>query len=82
MKLIFKQTKMYQRLAILFFFGSGAGSVYLFYQVPGLWFLQGLDEEMFRTAVSVAWVMIFPVWMALFFAAMALLEVVLGRLDA
>ena len=65
---------MYRCLSILFFFGSGAGSVYLFYQVPGLWFLQGVTEEALRTVVSLAWVMIVPVWMVLFFIAMALLE--------
>ena len=67
-------SKIYRWLSILLFFGTGAGSVYLFYQVPGLWFLQGVTEDAIRTVVSLAWVMIVPVWMVLFFAAMALLE--------
>ncbi len=82
MKIITDMSKKYQCLAILIFFGSGAGSVYLFYQVPGLWFLQGINEEAFRTAVSLAWVMIIPVWMALFFVSMALFEAFLHILDS
>ena len=73
---------MYRCLAISFFFGSGAGSVYLFYQVPSLWFLQGINEDAFRSAVTLAWVMIIPVWMILFFVAMALLEAFLHILDS
>ena len=73
---------MYRSLAIIFFFGSGAGSVYLFYQVPSLWFLQGFNEDAFRTVVSLAWVMIIPVWMAAFFVAMALLEILLDFFDS
>jgi len=72
---------MYRFLAILCFFGSGAGSIYLFYQIPSLPILQGINEEALRTAVSLAWVMIFPTWIALFFAAMALLETILRILD-
>ena len=74
-------SKMYQCLVILIFFGSGAGSIYLFYQVPGLSFLQNIDEEALRTAVSLAWVMIIPTWMLLFFAAMAILQIILRKLD-
>ena len=73
---------MYRWLAIIFFFGSGAGSVYLFYQVTGLSFFQGVQEETLRTVYSLAWVMIFPTWMALFFAAMALLEAILRKLQS
>ena len=73
---------MYRPLAILFFFGSGAGSIYLFYQVPGLPILQGINEEALMTVVSLAWVMIFPAWIVLFFAAMALLQTFLRILDA
>jgi len=73
---------MYQCLPILFFFGSGAGSIYLFYQVPSLPFLQGINEDTLRTVVSLAWLMIIPVWMALFFAAMALHEAFLRMLDS
>jgi len=73
---------MYRCLAILFFFGSGAGSIYLFYQIPSLPILQGINEEALRTAVSLAWVMIFPTWIALFFAAMALLQTILRMLDS
>jgi hypothetical protein len=72
---------MYRSLAILFFFETGAVSVYLFYQVPSLPFLQGINEEALMTVVSLAWLMIIPAWMALFFAAMALLEIFLRRLD-
>ena len=81
MKFIATRPKVYQSLAILSFFGSGAGSVYLFYQVPGLWFLQGIDEESLRTVVSLAWVLIFPTWFALYFAAMALLGSLLNLLE-
>jgi hypothetical protein len=81
MKFIANRPKMYQWMAISAFFGSGAGSVYLFYQVPGLWFLQGIDEESFRTAVSLAWVLIFPTWFALYFVAMALLGSLLSLLE-
>jgi len=73
---------MYRCLAILFFFGSGAGSIYLFYQVTSLPFLQGIKEEEIQTAVSFAWVMIFPLWIVLFFAAMALLETILRILGS
>ena len=73
---------MYRYLSILFFFGSGAGSVYLFYQVTSLPFLQGINEEAIMTVVSLAWVMIFPVWFGLFFAAMALFETFLRMLDS
>jgi hypothetical protein len=62
--------------------GTGAGSVYLFYQVPSLPFLQEINEDYIRGAVTIAWVMIFPVWFALFFAAMALLETFLRRFDS
>ena len=72
---------MYRWLAILVFFGSGAGSVYLFYQVPGLSFLQGIDEEAIRTVVSLAWVLIFPAWFVLYFASMALLETLIRLFD-
>ena len=77
-----KRSKKYQCLPIFFFFGSGAGSVYLFYQVPGLWFLQNINEDAIRTVVSLAWVMIIPVWMVLFFALMALLEAFWHILDS
>jgi hypothetical protein len=73
---------MYRCLAILLFFGSGAGSIYLFYQVPSLPILQGINEEALRTIVSLAWVMIFPAWIILFFTAMALLETFLRKLDS
>jgi hypothetical protein len=73
---------MYQFLAILIFFGSGAGSVYLFYQVPGLPMLQGIDEEALRSVVSLAWVMIFPAWIVIYFVSMALLETFLRILDS
>jgi hypothetical protein len=73
---------MYRCLAILCFFGSGAGSIYLFYQIPSLPILQGINEEALRTAVSFAWVMIIPTWMLLFFAAMALLQIILRMLDS
>ncbi len=73
---------MYRCLAILFFIGSGAGSIYLFYQVFRLPFLQGINEEPLMTAVSLAWVMIFPAWIVLFFAAMALLETFLRMSDS
>ena len=81
MKFIEDSHKMYRWLAILFFVGSGAGSIYLFYQVPSLPFLQGINEEALRTTVSLAWVMIIPTWMLLFFAAMALLQIILRKLD-
>ncbi len=81
MKFIVNRSKMYRCLAIVFFFGSGAGSIYLFYQVPSLPFFHGINEDALRTVVSLAWVMIIPVWMALFFAAMALLETILRMLD-
>ncbi len=73
---------MYRWLAILFFFGSGGGSIYLFYQVPSLPFLQGINEETLRTAYSLAWVMIFPTWIVLFFVAMALLQTILRKRDS
>ena len=73
---------MYRCLAILFFIGSGAGSIYLFYQVPSLPVFQGINEDALRTVVTLAWVMIIPVWIVLFFAAMALLETFLRRLDS
>ena len=73
---------MHRFLAILFFFGSGAGSIHLFYQIPSLPFLQGLNEEALRTAVSLAWVMIIPTWMLLFFVAMALLQIILRMIDS
>ena len=73
---------MYRYLAIVAFIGSGAGSIYLFYQVPGLPILQGINEKAFRAVVSIAWVMIFPAWMVLFFAAMALFETFLNMFDA
>jgi hypothetical protein len=82
MTIIVKKTKIYRFLAIFFFFGSGAASVYFFYQVPGFSFLQGVDEESIRTAVSLSWVLIFPVWFVLYFAAMALLETFLRILDS
>ncbi len=73
---------MYRCLAILFFFGSGTGRIYLFYQVPSLPILQGINEEALRTALTLAWAMIFPTWIALFFVAMALLETILRMLDS
>ena len=73
---------MVRFLAILFFFGSGAGTIYLFYQVPSLPILQGINEEAIRTALTLAWVMIFPTWIALFFVAMVLLETILRMLDS
>ena len=73
---------MYRWLAILFFFGSGAGSIYLFYQVTSLPILLGINEETLRTAYSLAWVMIFPSWFVLYFVAMALLETILRMLDS
>ena len=82
MKFIVNRPKMYQCLAISFFFGTGAVSVYLFYQVPSLPFLQGINEESLMTVVSLSWLMIIPAWMALFFAAMAILEIFLRRLDS
>ena len=82
MKFINKRSNLYRCLAILVFFGSGAGSIYLFYQVPGWPFLQGIDEESFRTVVSFAWVMIFPLWIVLYFAAMALLGIFLRMPDS
>ena len=82
MKFIVNRLKMYRSLAILFFIGSGAGSIYLFYQVPCLPILQGINEEALRTVVSLAWVMIFPAWIVLFFAAMALLETFLRKLNS
>jgi len=72
----------YQILAILILFGPGLGSIYLFYQVTSLPFLQGIKEEEIQTAVSFAWVMIFPLWIVLFFEAMALLETFLRKLDS
>ena len=81
MKPIVKRTKTYQWLAIAIFFATGAGSVYVFYQVPSLPFLQGINDYAFRSVVSLAWVLMFPFWMALFFAAMALLEIFLNRHD-
>ncbi len=72
----------YQFLAILIFFGSGIASIYLFYQVTSLPFLQGIKEEEIQTAVSFAWVMIFPLWIVLFFVAMALFETILRKLDS
>ena len=72
---------MYRFRAILLFLGSGAGSVYLFYQVPSLPCLQGIKHEVLMTVVAMDWLMIIPAWMALFFAAMALLEIFLRRLD-
>lgn len=82
MKLITDTLKKYQFLAILIFFGTGAGSVYLFYQVPSLWFLQGISEDALRTAVTLAWVMIIPVWMVFFFIGMAFLDAILHFLDS
>ena len=82
MKFIVNRSKMYRCLAILFFIGSGAGSIYLFYQVPGLPIFQGINEDALRTVVSLAWVMIIPAWIVLFFAAMALLETFLRLLDS
>ncbi len=82
MKFIINRSKMYRCLAILFFIGSGAGSIYLFYQVPSLPIFQGINEEAFMTVVSLAWVMIFPAWIVLFFAAMALLETFLRMFDS
>ena len=73
---------MYRYLAILFFIGSGAGSIYIFYQIPSLPILQGINEKALRTVVSLAWVMIFPAWIVLFFSAMALLETFLRMLDS
>ena len=73
---------MYRCLAILFFFASGAGSIYLFYQFTSLPILLGIDEETLRTAYSIAWVMIFPTWIALYFVAMALFEIILRMLDS
>ncbi len=81
MNFILIKPQMYRWLAILSFFGTGAASVYLFYQVPGLWFLQGIDEDSIRTVVSLAWILIFPAWFVLYFAAMALLETFLRILD-
>jgi hypothetical protein len=71
---------MHRFLVILVFFGTGAGSIYLFYQVPSLPFLQGVNEEALRTALTLAWVMIFPTWIALFFGAIALLQIILRML--
>jgi len=73
---------MHRFLVILFFFGSGAGSIYLFYQIPSLQILQGINEESIRTAVSLAWVMIIPTWVLLFFATMALLQIISRMLDS
>ncbi len=69
-----KNASIYGNILNVSFFGSGAGSIYLFYQVPSLPFLQGINEEALRTAVSFSVVMIIPTWMILFFAAMALLS--------
>ncbi len=54
----------------------------LFYQVTSLPFLQGIKEEEIQTAVSFAWVMIFPLWIVLFFTGMALLEAFLRRFNS
>ena len=72
---------MYRCLAIIIFFGSGVGSIYLFFQVTSLPILQGINEETLRTTYSLAWVMIFPIWIVLYFAAMALLENILRMID-
>ena len=68
---------MYRCLAIFIFFGSGAGSIYLFFQVTSLPILEGINEETLMTAYSLAWVMIFPIWIVLYFAAMVLIENIL-----
>ena len=79
---ILNRQKMHRFLVILFFFGSGAGSIYLFYQIPSLPILQGINEEAIRTAVPLAWVMIIPTWILLFFATMALLQIISRMLDS
>ena len=82
MKFRINKSKLYRYLVILLFIGSGAGAIYLFYQVPGLPILRGINEEALMTVVFFAWVMIFPAWLVLFFAAMALLETFLRRYDS
>ncbi|MBT8358713.1 MAG: hypothetical protein HKO79_00205 [Desulfobacterales bacterium] len=82
MKPIVNRPKMYQCLVISLFFGTGAVSVYLFFQIPSLPFLQGINEEALMTVVSLAWLMIIPAWMVLFFAAITLFEAFLRRLDS
>jgi len=82
MKFNVNRSKTYRCLAILFFFGSGAGSIFLFYQVPSLPIFQGINEDTLRTVVTLAWVMIIPAWIVLFFAAIALLETFLRLLDS
>ena len=82
MRFIFHESKTYRFLSILFFFESGGLSVYFFYQVPGLPFFQGIDEEALRTIVSLAWMKIFPAWFAFYFAAMALLGTFLRRINS
>ena len=82
MKSISNRLKTYRWLVVIIFIGSGAISIYLFYQVPGLQILQGINEELLMTVVFIAWVMIFPTWLLLFFMAMALFEAFLPRFDS
>ncbi|MCP4981186.1 MAG: hypothetical protein GY935_11910 [Gammaproteobacteria bacterium] len=63
-----------QFIAIAFFIGAGAISVYLFFLITGLQIFQGATEHFWLMVMSFAWVLIFPTWILLFMAAMLILN--------
>jgi len=63
-----------QLIAIAFFIGTGAISVYLFFLITGLQIFQGATEHFWLMVVSFAWVLIFPTWIFLFMVAMSILN--------
>ena len=63
-----------QFIAIAFFIGAGAISVYLFFLTTGLQILHGVTEHSWLMVISFAWVLIFPIWIILFLLAMSILN--------
>ncbi len=63
-----------QFIAIAFFIGAGAISVYLFFLITGLQIFQGATEHYWLMVMSFAWVLVFPVWILLFMVAMSILN--------
>jgi len=80
-KLIANKSKLYRYLAIVVFIGSGALSTYMFFLVTSLSALQGASDHMLQVVISFAWVLIFPIWIILFFAAMFLLDTIKHNTD-
>jgi hypothetical protein len=72
--LVSSKSRLHRCFAIVAFIGSGVISTYLFLLVSGLSFLQGASGYTLQVVISFAWVLIFPVWVFMFLAAMYLFD--------